>query len=242
MNLINTSENNNNNNLQNNNNILDFQEPNHTKNPEDSNNQNNNINIDNNISQELIQQIKKEENIPNQTPLKGLINASNNNINSFIAKSNSKISNFLNKTENINNNTNNNLIEKSDLNIFNVSEKDDFTYLEPDLEIIKKYQHKLNPMNITQNIAKFYSKKGQEINNYSEYYEDMKNYFTDIAKKEKNKLLSKNWNNSSNINNNVASNNINNNTNVNQINRRKIIFIHDSAMQIRSVYFFILKI
>ncbi len=204
-------------------------------------NQYNNMNF---ISQDMIiSDIKKEENIiPNQTPLKTLNNSNSNNINAFIVKSNSKISNFLNRPENSHNNTSDILVDKSELNIFNILHKENTTYLEPEIDIIKKYQQKLNPSNITPNISKFYSKKGEEINNLSEYYEDMRNYFNDISKKQKNKLLSKNLSNINNTTNLTTTNNnnqitlpLNSNQNSNLTNNRKIIFIHDSAMQIRSI-------
>ncbi len=146
-----------------------------------------------------------------------------------------KISNFLNTAKVENSNLNYNLNERDEKEIFNVSSnKDNFSFFNPNLEVIKKYQVKLDTSNVTENITKFYSIKGEEMD-FNEHYESFKNYFLDVAKLEKKKLLCKNLNNynnqSSTINNPnepVKSNN--------KFNRKKIISIHDSAMQIRGIF------
>jgi hypothetical protein len=74
--------------------------------------------------------------------------------------------------------------------------------------------------------------KGEEME-YDDYYRNMKNYFLDIAKIEKNKLLNKYLKS-----NNIQNNNVNNSNEEfnlqNKINGKKIIYIQDSALQIRS--------
>ena len=174
--------------------------------------------------------IKKEEQFTNQTPCKGNILMSNN----FIPKSKAKISNFLNTNKADNSNPNNNLIEREEKEIFNILKEDNIAFLQPNLEAIKKYQTKLDAQNTTEHITKFYSMKGEEME-YNECHENMKKYFLDVAKLEKNKLLAKNWNNS--YNQNTALNNPNEQVLSNsKFNRKKLIYIHDSALQIRSIY------
>lgn len=208
------------------------------KNPEENQNSLEELN-NQNLETNKLNAIKKEDQLANQTPLKASSLVSNN----FMPKSNAKISNSLNTTKAENSNTNNNLIEREEKEIFKVSKKDNFAFFQPNLEAIKKYQVKLDAQNATENITKFYSMKGEEIE-FEEYFENMKNYFLDVAKLEKNKLLNKNWSNVNNQNATIINNN-NPNEQVNcfnKLNRKKIIYIHDSALQIRSNFHYWEKI
>ena len=94
---------------------------------------------------------------------------------------------------------------------------EDSLYFEPSIEELKKFQQKLQGENIHKNILNFYKIKGQEINNEN-YLQNLKFYFNEISKKEKEVFIS----------------NRKNNINKSQ---KRIIFVHDSSMQIRSIFF-----
>jgi len=133
---------------------------------------------------------------------------------------------------------NNSILEKEERNIFNITYKEKFVFFEPDLENIKKYQNKLNSNSITDKISKYYSLKSDNLTD-SKFYEYFNNYISEIAIKEKKKLFTKNYINLNNNNNNVSINHENLNK-INffnkEFNKRKIIYIHDSAMQLRSKF------
>lgn len=170
-------------------------------NPAEENTENLNINLS-----------KKEENPSIPTPMKTIPTI----LSSFPM-------NIINKKKECNQeNNNNNAIsnpQSYEKNLFTFVQKENFTFMQPDIQEIAKYQAKLLAPYVTDNIIKFYSLKGDDMN-YSEYYEDMKNYFVDIKKKQRERFFS----------------GIPQATryNPNQFNKRKIIFIHDSAMQLRS--------
>ena len=221
-----------------------------------SNNLENIINTDNLLQETIIQEIHKnnintslemkeinkpeisisnfQNNLDKLTKTENIITLNNqnelhtdyeNNKNISPIKGNKNIIDVLNltKQQNKQNNPDNNIIMKDiqdnsfinpsnqENSIYNCVRKDNFIFINPNLDEIQKYQKKLNPNFITDNIMKFYSIRGEEMN-YNEYYEDMKNYFNDLNKKQKEKNP--------------------------RINKRKILYIHDSAMQLRSILFY----